>query len=89
MIQEQSEEGVLCRTPLGYKEGHEWAALMTLKNFASGGSDVADGLILVCVKSIGARKKCRFPSAAAPSLLSNSQNLNIANSINTSYHQER
>ncbi|KAI9872923.1 MAG: hypothetical protein M1830_001057, partial [Pleopsidium flavum] len=57
MIHEQSDEGVLCRSPSGYKEGHDWAALMSLKNFVNGGSDVADALIMVCVKSIGARKK--------------------------------
>ena len=60
MIHEQSDEGVLCRTPLGYKEGHDLAALMTLKGFAEGGSDIADGMVLVCVKSIGARKRCKF-----------------------------
>ena len=31
---------------------------MTLKSFIEGGYDVPDGKILVCVKSIGGRKKC-------------------------------
>lgn len=31
---------------------------MTVKNFLDGGYDVEDSKILVCVKSIGARKKC-------------------------------
>lgn len=57
MIHEQSDDGVLCKTPRGYREGHALAALMTLKNFAQGGADVKDGTILVCVKSIGARKR--------------------------------
>lgn len=60
MIHEQSDQGVLCKTPVGYREGHALAALMTLRNFAEGGSDVTDGTILVCVKSIGARKKCKY-----------------------------
>ena len=30
---------------------------MTLKNFVDGGYDVAEAKILVCVKSIGAKKK--------------------------------
>ncbi|KAF1989878.1 hypothetical protein K402DRAFT_370693 [Aulographum hederae CBS 113979] len=57
MIQDKSDEGVLCKTPLGYLEGLPLPALMTLKNFSEGGYDVADGRILVCVKSIGAKKK--------------------------------
>lgn len=50
---------VLCRTPLGYKSGRQLAGLMTLKNFIQGGSDVTEGKVLVCIKSIGARRKCR------------------------------
>ena len=58
MVQEQSDEGVLCKTPLGYREGRTLDGLMTLKNFVEGGSEVADGKVLVAVKSIGGRKKC-------------------------------
>ncbi|MCJ1298884.1 hypothetical protein MMC08_001675 [Hypocenomyce scalaris] len=57
MVQEQSDEGVLCKTPLGYREGRTLDGLMTLKNFVEGGSEVADGKVLVAVKSIGGRKK--------------------------------
>jgi hypothetical protein len=32
--------------------------LMTLKSFTDGGYDIDDPKLLVCVKSIGARKKC-------------------------------
>lgn len=49
---------VLCRTPLGYKAGRQLVGLMTLKNFIQGGSDVAEGKVLACIKSIGARRKC-------------------------------
>lgn len=61
MMHEQNDEGVLCKTPLGYREGRALAALMTLKNFSEAGSDVKDATIVVCVKSIGPRKKCTFP----------------------------
>lgn len=58
MVQETSDEGVMCKTPLGYREGKQMDRLMTLKNFIEGGHELADGQILVCVKSIGGRKKC-------------------------------
>lgn len=60
MVQEQSDDGVLFKTPLGYREGSAMDGLMTLKNFVEGGSEVADGKILVAVKSIGGRKKCNL-----------------------------
>lgn len=41
------------------------AGLMTLKSFAEGGCEVKDNKILVCVKSIGARKKCRWRDLGA------------------------
>ena len=58
LVQENSDDGTLCKTPLGYKEGKELKGLMTLKSFIEGGYDVSNGKILVCVKSIGGRKKC-------------------------------
>ncbi|KAK5279226.1 hypothetical protein LTR16_007865, partial [Cryomyces antarcticus] len=57
MVHENSDEGVQCKTPLGYRDGQQLAGLMTLSNFVDGGCDVANVKILVCVKSIGARKK--------------------------------
>ena len=62
MVQELSDEGVLCKTPLGYREGRPLDGLMTLKNFVEGGSEVAEGKVLVAVKSIGGRKKCTILS---------------------------
>lgn len=59
MVQDSADSATLCRTPLGYRDGKQLAGLMTLKNFVEGGSDVEDGKILVCVKSVGGRKKCR------------------------------
>lgn len=58
LLQEQSDEGVLCKTPLGYRDGKQLAGLITLKNYIDGGHEIADGKVLVCVKSIGGRKKC-------------------------------
>ncbi|MCJ1398080.1 hypothetical protein MMC11_001277 [Xylographa trunciseda] len=57
MTQDNSDTGILCKTPLGYVDGKQLAFLMTLKAFADGGHEVGGGKILVCVKSIGARKK--------------------------------
>ena len=60
MVQEQSDEGVVCKTPLGYRDSKQLDGLMTLKGFIEGGHELADGKILVCVKSIGGRKKCEI-----------------------------
>ena len=62
MIQETSDDGTLCKRPQGYRTGKPLVGLMTLKNFIGGGYEVAEGKILVCVKSIGGHKKCRFPA---------------------------
>ncbi len=58
MVQEESDEGVMCKTPLGYRDGSQLDGLVTLKSFIEGGHELPDAKILVCVKSIGARKKC-------------------------------
>ena len=57
MLQDNSDTGTLYKTPLGYVDGRQLASLMTLKSFAEGAHEVDDGKILVCVKSIGGRKK--------------------------------
>lgn len=59
MVQEQSDEGVLCKTPLGYRDGKQLDGLLTLKNYVDGGHEVPSCKVLVCVKSIGARKTCK------------------------------
>lgn len=58
MVQEQSDEGVLCKTPLGYRDGKQLNGLITVKNYIDGGHEIAGCKVLVCVKSIGGRKKC-------------------------------
>jgi hypothetical protein len=57
MIHENSDTGVKYKKPLGYRKHEALPGLMTLKNFIDGGYDVVEGRILVCVKSIGAKKK--------------------------------
>ena len=66
LIQEQSGAGILCKTPLGYREGKQLPGLMTLKSFVEGGAEVLDAKILVCIKSIGGKKTCKidFPNVA-------------------------
>ena len=66
LVQEQSDNGKLCKTPLGYSERRQLPGLMTLKAFVEGGSEVLHAKILVCIKSIGGRKACKidFPDVA-------------------------
>lgn len=64
MVQEKSDEGMICKSPLGYRDGKQMDGLMTLRNFIEGGYELADGKILVCVKSIGGRKKCEDEAAS-------------------------
>ena len=58
MVQENSDEGVLCKTPLGYRDGKQLDGLITLKDYIGGGHEVPGARVLVCVKSIGSRRKC-------------------------------
>jgi hypothetical protein len=58
MLHERNDSDILCRRPYRYKENQGLPGLMTLKNFTNGGYDVEECKVLVCVKSIGARKKC-------------------------------
>ena len=57
MVHQNSDNGTMCAAPLGYREGRQLSALMTLQNFIDGGYDVIDAKVLVVVKSIGAKKK--------------------------------
>ena len=56
-IHEATYDERACRTPLGYRDGHDLGGLMTLKNYIDGGYDVTDCRIIACVKSIGAKKR--------------------------------
>lgn len=58
MIHPNSSTGRICRVPLDYHRGLPLQGLMTLNSYISGGHDgTIDAKILVCVKSIGARKR--------------------------------
>lgn len=57
MLHQNSDDGTLCKRPLGFRERQPLAGLMTLDNFVNGGYDVLDARILVVVKSIGAKKR--------------------------------
>ncbi|KAF2432419.1 hypothetical protein EJ08DRAFT_131912 [Tothia fuscella] len=70
MIHENSDNGEKCKKPLGYRNGQALPGLMTLKNFIDGGYDVTDGRILVCVKSIGAKKKITNKKNVSSELIS-------------------
>lgn len=60
MIHESGDTGAMCKRPFGCKDTRALPGLMTLKNFNNGGYDVDNVKVLVCVKSIGARKKCKL-----------------------------
>lgn len=64
MVHENSDDGAMYTTPLGYREARPLSGVMTLQNFIDGGYDVVDVKILVVVKSIGAKKKGRHMSLA-------------------------
>ncbi|KAF2104784.1 hypothetical protein NA57DRAFT_29494 [Rhizodiscina lignyota] len=57
MLHEASDDGNLCKAPLGYRPGRPLRDLITLKNFIDGGYDIVGSRILVAVKWIGGRKK--------------------------------
>lgn len=57
MVHENSDSGVMYRTPIGYREGRPLNGVMTLEHFVDGGYEVVDAKILVVVKSVGARKR--------------------------------
>lgn len=52
----ESEEESLCKRSHDRKHKKELSHLITLKNFISGGHEVAEGKIIVCVKSIGGER---------------------------------
>lgn len=57
MLQASSATASQCRTPLDYRKNRSIPGLMTLHTFLHGGHEIANGRIMLCVKSIGPRKK--------------------------------
>lgn len=61
MVHENSDDGRQFKRPFNCMDFKELPGLMTLKSFTDGGYDVDEPRLLVCVKSIGARKRCKYP----------------------------
>jgi hypothetical protein len=59
MLHENSDNGIMFKRPFGWKDTEPLPGLMTVKNFTNGGYEVDDCKVLVCVKSIGSRKKSK------------------------------
>ncbi|CAO2655143.1 Nn.00g102070.m01.CDS01 [Neocucurbitaria sp. VM-36] len=57
MVHENSDDGTQFRRPFNCRDSKALPGLMTLKSFTDGGYDVEEPKLLVCVKSIGARKR--------------------------------
>jgi hypothetical protein len=60
MVHENSDDGTQFKRPFNCKDTRVLEGLMTLKSFTDGGYDIDEPKLLVCVKSIGARKKCIY-----------------------------
>ena len=61
MIHNSGTAGGPCRIPLHYEEGEQLVGMMTISSYLDGGHEISDAKILVCVKSIGSRKKRLWP----------------------------
>jgi hypothetical protein len=61
MLHENIDNGTMFKRPFGWNDTKLLHGLMTVKNFTKGGFEVDDCKVLVCVKSIGARKKSKSP----------------------------
>ncbi|KAJ4315758.1 hypothetical protein N0V94_005777 [Neodidymelliopsis sp. IMI 364377] len=57
MLHENSDDGTQFKRPFNCKDSKALPGLMTLKSFTDGGYDVDEPKLLVCVRSIGARKR--------------------------------
>ncbi|KAH9877719.1 hypothetical protein J1614_002936 [Plenodomus biglobosus] len=57
MLHENSDDGTQFKRPFGCGDSRALEGLMTLKGFTDGGYEVEEPKVLVCVKSIGARKR--------------------------------
>ncbi|KAK7718237.1 hypothetical protein SLS57_006113 [Botryosphaeria dothidea] len=60
------ENDLRCRKPLNSSDG-DIQGLMTLSSFAAGGWEVPNAKVLVCVKSVGARKTITRPDTTTSS----------------------
>lgn len=60
MVHENSDNGTQFKQPFNCRDLRVLQGLMTLQSFTDGGYDVEEPKLLVCIKSIGARKRCLF-----------------------------
>ncbi|KAL8995962.1 MAG: hypothetical protein Q9169_004409 [Polycauliona sp. 2 TL-2023] len=60
MLHADNDDGTLSKTPLGCSGDKQIPGLMTLMAFIEGGHDLPMAKVLLCVKSIGGRKKCTW-----------------------------
>ena len=58
---QEDQSSILYRMPLGHRDGRDLDGLTTLKRFNEGGHKVPGSSVLVCVKSVGAKKNGKFP----------------------------
>jgi hypothetical protein len=77
MVHENSDDGTQFKRPFNCKDPRAPLGLMTLRSFTDGGYDVDEPKLLVCVKSIGARKRCMLESPYIP--LSSSDLIQFSN----------
>lgn len=54
---EDLDDGKLCKRPLDYVDGKPLEKLLTLKDYIDGGHEMINVKLLVCVRSVGAKKK--------------------------------
>lgn len=66
VVHKSGDDGTRFKKPYGVRNNGVLNGLMTLKSFTDGGYDVEEPKLLVCVKSIGVRKKCAFFSHTLP-----------------------
>ncbi|KAK7178757.1 uncharacterized protein CC84DRAFT_1261574 [Paraphaeosphaeria sporulosa] len=57
MIHDRSDDRSMFKRPFGARDSQVLPGLMTLKSFVDGGFDIDDCKLMVCVRSIGPRKK--------------------------------
>ncbi|KAF2873590.1 hypothetical protein BDV95DRAFT_540811 [Massariosphaeria phaeospora] len=70
MVHENSDDGTMFKRPFGCRDKQALPGLMTLKSFTNGGYDVEECKLLVCAKSIGARKKFTNKNGTTSDLMS-------------------
>lgn len=60
MLHDNSDDGTRFKRPFNCRDSDTLPGLMTLKSFTDGGYDVNEPRLLVCIRSISARKKCNI-----------------------------